>query len=177
MREWLTNLRSRGLNELGVLIRPHPQNAQIWDTVDLSEFGNVTIYPRKGANPIMSDAKADFFDSIAHSSRVVGINTSAQIESAVIGKPVLTVEHPLFAETQRGTLHYHLLVKHGLLLTASDFPEHIVSGHLEFTKRIFHGMDTSFLHLSIEQKAHVATLFAGGKHDDIAQAKRAGTRA
>ena len=125
VREWLTNLRSRGLNELSVLIRPHPQNAQIWDTVDLSEFGNVTIYPRKGANPITSDAKADFFDSIAHSSGVVGINTSAQIESAVIGRPVLTVEHPLFAETQRGTLHYHLLVKHGLLLTASDFPEHI----------------------------------------------------
>jgi hypothetical protein len=124
VRAWLADLRANGFARLGVLIRPHPQNAEVWDRIDLSEFGNVAIYPRAGADPVNAGAKADFFDSIHFSDIVVGINTSAQIEAAVVGRPVMTVEHPLFAETQSGTLHYHLLVKHGLLSVAGGFEEH-----------------------------------------------------
>ena len=37
-----------------------------------------------------ASARADFFDSLAHSAAVVGINTSALLEAAILGKSVLT---------------------------------------------------------------------------------------
>ena len=60
------------------------------------------------------DAVGDFFDSLAYSAAVVGINTSALIESAIAGKNVFTILAPEFRGTQEGTLHFHYLVaEHG----------------------------------------------------------------
>ena len=33
-------------------------------------------------------ARADYFDSIYHCDGVVGVNTSAMVESGIIGRPV-----------------------------------------------------------------------------------------
>src|SRR5690606_23663748 len=92
----------------------------------LSDLPQVAIFPRAGANPTDPASKADYYDSIFHSAAVVGINTSAQIESAIIGRPVLTILAPRFRATQEGTLHFHHLrqVNGGLLQVARDFPAH-----------------------------------------------------
>ena len=60
-----------------------------------------------------------FFDSLAHSAAVVGINTTAMIEAAIVGKSVLTVLAPEFA--QESTLHFHYLLEEngGFLHVAS----------------------------------------------------------
>jgi hypothetical protein len=115
------------LREVGILIRPHPQNAEQWREVDFSSFGNVAIWPRGGANPINAAAKSGFYDSLYHSAAVVGVNTSAQIEAGIVGKTVYTVLDPEFAETQEGTLHFHHLlnVNGGLLHVARDLSEHL----------------------------------------------------
>ncbi len=112
------------LAEAGLLIRPHPQNAEQWRDVDPSAWGNATVWPRAGAQPVDSSSKAGFFDSIHHSLAVVGINTSAQIEAGILGKSVHTVLDPAFATTQEGTLHFqHLLAENGgLLHIAGDLP-------------------------------------------------------
>jgi hypothetical protein len=106
-----------------ILIRPYPQNAHVWDGVDVG----ATIWPREGHYVDDEASAADFYDAIAHSAVVVGINTSALIESAIAGKNVLTVTDPDFAGTQRGTLHYHYLLHEngGFLREAHDFPEHV----------------------------------------------------
>jgi len=108
-------------------VRPHPQNADQWDGADLSGLGPVVVWPPGGAAPSDQQGRNDYFDSIAHSSAVVGINTTAEIESAIIGRRVFSVLAPEFRDTQEGTLHFRHLrdVNGGLMHLAADFPEHL----------------------------------------------------
>jgi len=127
---WLRALRNAPdplLREAGVLVRPHPKRGDQWSDVDFSGFGNVVIWPRAGEMVVDEQAKADFHDSIHHSSAVVGINTSAMIEAGVIGRPVHTVLAPGFWESQEGTLHFRYLreVGGGLLRVGRDMDEHV----------------------------------------------------
>jgi hypothetical protein len=123
--EWLGALRGdERLRDLGVLIRPHPNDTGEWHGVDLARFGNVAVWPPGGAYAITEDARADFFDSLAHSAAVVGINTTAMIEAAIVGRSVLTVLAPDFA--QETTLHFHYLLEEngGFLHVAHSLAEH-----------------------------------------------------
>lgn len=127
VESWLEQIRGAAdpvLRGANVLIRPHPQNAVHWASVDLSHHGPVAIFPQLGANPVTNSSRADFYDSIYHSAAVIGINTSAMIEAAVINRPVLTVQSEKFADTQDGTLHFHHLKNFGLLRTSTSFREH-----------------------------------------------------
>ena len=40
---------------------------------------------------------------------MIGLNTSAFIEAAIVGRPVHTIVVPEFAERQEGTVHFHYL--------------------------------------------------------------------
>ena len=127
--EWLDALRSAGderLRRIGIAVRPHPNDHGRWLDVDLSGFGNVAVWPREGTLPVTDDARADFFDSLAHSAAVVGINTTAMIEAAIVGKSVLTVLAREFA--QESTLHFDYLLEEngGFLHVASSLAEHTV---------------------------------------------------
>jgi hypothetical protein len=128
VRRWLQALRDSGdpvLETIGVVIRPHPQNTAQWIDPDLAPFENVVVWPRGGQHPDVGDAEAVFFDSMAHSTAVVGINTSAQIDAAIVGKPVLTVR--AFSQSQDGTLHFHYLLREngGFVQDAGTLDEHV----------------------------------------------------
>lgn len=126
---WARGLRESAVGELaaaGILIRPHPQNAEHWSSIDVSDLGNVVVWPRQGEHPDSEEARATFYDSIAHSAAVVGINTSALIEATILGKGTYTLLDPEFAATQAGTLHFHYLLHEqgGVLRTADSVDEH-----------------------------------------------------
>jgi hypothetical protein len=125
VRRWLAALRTK-LPEIGVLIRPHPQNASQWAGVDLGD-ANAAVWPREGQQPDAGDARNGYFDSLAHSAAIVGINTSGLIEAGIVGKAVLTVLDPEFAGTQQGTLHFRYLrwENGGLLHVAENLDEHV----------------------------------------------------
>lgn len=128
VRRWIEALRSASaaLAGTGVLIRPHPQWARPWRKVDFSDLKGVAIWPREGANPVDGDSRADYYDSIFHSAAVVGVNTSGQIESAIIGRGVYTLLAPEFRDTQEGTLHFQYLrsVNGGMLHVAETMDDH-----------------------------------------------------
>jgi len=128
LTEWMARLRERGgaLRDAGILIRPHPQGAERWDGLDLSALENVAVWPVGGADPIAPEAKADYFDSIHHCAAVVGVNTTAFIESAVVGRPVLSWLAPGFRDAQEGMLHFRYLLESegGPLTVTSSFEEH-----------------------------------------------------
>jgi hypothetical protein len=113
------------LKDIGILVRPHPARLDEWRGIDLTGYRNVAFW---GAHPVDAQAKADYFDSLYYSAAVVGINTSAFIEAAVVGKPVLTVLLPeISAANQEGTLHFHYLlnVNGGLLRVSRSLDEHV----------------------------------------------------
>jgi hypothetical protein len=131
VRKWLTHLRHSGppaLRDAGVVVRPHPQHADQWDGVNLSdELAPVRIWPRAAAAPADPGSRADYFDSIHYSAAVVGINTSAQLEAGILDRPVFTICAPEFAHAQGGTLHFHHLVQPdgGPVITAATLEEHV----------------------------------------------------
>jgi hypothetical protein len=128
---WLAALRANGsaaVARLGVLIRPHPANARQWRAFDATALDNVALWPPIGVDPNAADFRSDYFDSLHHSAGVVGINTSAQIEAGIVGRPVFTVRAPEFAHAQEGTLHFQYLVGEsgGFVQTAATLDEHVM---------------------------------------------------
>jgi hypothetical protein len=127
VQSWLQAIRSsedERLSRIGIVVRPHPNADQQWQGVELAG-PNAVVWPRTGAHPVAQQARADFFDTLAHSAAVVGINTTAMIEAAILGKTVLTVLVPTFA--QETTLHFHNLKVEsgGFLHVAADLGEHV----------------------------------------------------
>ncbi len=128
VRAWLGRLRGDPvLGRTPVLIRPHPYNTQHWSGVDLSDVPDVAIFPRGGANPVADEDRADYFDSLYHAAAVVGVNTSAMIEAAVVGRPVLTVTDPEFHDSQLETMHFHYLLPEngGFVRAAPSITAHL----------------------------------------------------
>jgi hypothetical protein len=128
VRRWVGVLRQAGdgLADAGVLVRPHPKRPLDWVDADLSDLPDVVVFPEHGHAPTDDESKADYFDSIYHSEAVVGLNTSAMIEAAVVGRPVLTILDPEFERVQGGTLHFRYLLEvgGGLLRVAHTLEEH-----------------------------------------------------
>jgi hypothetical protein len=130
VRRWVQALResaSPALQEVGVLVRPHPQHNEQWERFNPRGLANFTIYPAAGAAPVDAASKVDYFDSIYHSQAVVGVNTTAEIESAIVGRRVFGVLAPEFRDTQEGTLHFHHLRRSGggLVHVAESLPDHL----------------------------------------------------
>jgi hypothetical protein len=124
---WIEALRASPdplLRDLGVLVRPHPERLKEWTGIDLSRYGNVAFH---GRNPIDGSAKDDYFDSLYHSRAVVGLVTSAFLEAAIVGRPVLTFTLPEYRMHQEEMIHFRYLleVAGGVLQTAGDIPTHL----------------------------------------------------
>ena len=135
VRRWIEAIRAAAdpaLREVPILVRPHPSRLKEWSGVSLDGLGPVSLW---GANPIDAEAKADYFESLYYSAAVAGLNTSAFLEAAIVGRPVYTVLLPEYRENQEGTLHfpYLLNVGGGLLHAARS-----LEAHLEDLSRALH---------------------------------------
>jgi len=155
---WIESIRESGVEALrnaGVLVRPHPARRHEWAAVDTGRFENVAIY---GAMPADEEARNDYFDSLYFSAAVAGLNTSAFLEAAIVGRPVHVILPPEFHDNQEGTLHFDYLrtVGGGLVHAARDFSAHhrqlldSLEGRLDGHKPAFvrafirpHGLDVA----------------------------------
>jgi hypothetical protein len=139
---WIRALRAAdtpGVREAAVLVRPHPRgDMRGLDGSELRNARDVVVWPSQGANPVDTDSRNDYFDSLFHSAAAVGINTSAQIEAGIVGRQVYSIRAPEYATTQEGTLHFHYLLNEhgGLLHMASTFEDHTraLAGALQRTE-------------------------------------------
>ena len=76
----------------------------------------------------LSDVEIDeFHDTLLACDAVVGVNTTAMIEAAIVGRPVLTVRDAAFAHSQQETLHFQYLVddSEGCAQVARSLDEHV----------------------------------------------------
>lgn len=126
-RRWIEELRAAPqLQDVGVLLRPHPKRGGDWSAAAFDGLDNVAVWPRQQDQmPIDAERRADFFDSIFHSVGVFGLNTSAMIEAAVVGRPVHTILAPEFADSQQRVVHFDYLrsAGGGILTVAESFDE------------------------------------------------------
>ena len=127
VRRWIEALRASAdptLRDIGVLVRPHPERMKEWTSDSLEGLSNVAFC---GRNPIDAAAKNDYFDSLYYSSAVVGLVTSAFLEAAIVGRPVLTFTLPQYRMHQGEMIHFRYLmeVEGGLLHRAPDLETHL----------------------------------------------------
>ncbi|MGH9346750.1 MAG: hypothetical protein ACRD26_05730 [Vicinamibacterales bacterium] len=127
VRRWIDALRRSSdarVRNLGVLVRPHPERLKEWAGVSLDGLENVAFH---GRNPIDPASKHDYFDSLYYSSAVVGLVTSAFLEAAIVGRPVLTFTLPEYRMHQEEMIHFQYLmnVEGGLLHLAPDLETHL----------------------------------------------------
>ena len=127
VKRWIAALRSSNdpaLRDCAILVRPHPQRMPEWREVDLSGFEGVSLW---GSNPVDAQARADYFDSLYYARAVVGLNTSALIEAAIVDRPVHTIVDPGYWQNQTGTLHFRYLAdpEFGFLRVAASLDEHV----------------------------------------------------
>ena len=123
VRQWIAAIRQDpALAACGILVRPHPANAEPWETVELTSVGNAAVWKE----PPKIQADPGLYDSLHHCAAVTGLNTSAMIEAGILGKSVHTIETTEFAGGQDQTLHFHYLLARngGLVEVAADLREH-----------------------------------------------------
>jgi hypothetical protein len=129
--EWATAVRA-AIPSLQVLVRPHPENPFGHAEEAIIALAGVIVHPRAGENPVTNARRAAYFDSLWHAAAIVGVNTSALVEGALIGRPVLTLLSDRYRATQEGTLHFdHLLPERGGPLHVSK----TVVDHVEALER------------------------------------------
>ena len=127
---WLDALRAHHdsvVSGVGVLVRPHPGRTETWQDVDLSAYGNAVLFPRDPGFPTTMQEKSDYFDSIYHSTAVVGLNTSAMLEAAIVRRPVFTILVPEFEKYQMDKPHFRYLreIAGGVVHASHGLAEHI----------------------------------------------------
>lgn len=140
VERWIGELRrstDARLAGCSVLVRPHPAGTKGWHTdprsvvrwPGLADKAS-TSRPFADAHTIvmnspMQNADQVLYDTVFHSAAVVGLNTSAEIEAAIVGRPVFTIIDP-DARGQRGTLHFHYLLEQngGHVQLAESFDDH-----------------------------------------------------
>jgi hypothetical protein len=126
---WIASIRhshDARLRDMPILVRPHPQRAAEWTAdllADVSRMKDVVLW---GSNPVDAESRADYFDSMFHAAAVVGLNTSALVESAIVDRPVFTILLPEFRDSQEGTFHFHYLLDSadGFLNASRSLDEH-----------------------------------------------------
>lgn len=147
---WLRALRASDdpqLRHAGVLIRPYPSKVgRLWvDDEPLRGEENVAVWPRAGAETTTDRARRDYFDSLYYAAAVVGVNTSALIEAAIVGRRTYSFTLPELHGGQAGTLHFRYLLSEngGPLTLAGTLEEHVhqlasaLAGQDEDTTRAF----------------------------------------
>lgn len=118
VREAFTALSTtEGTRDLQMVVRPHPLNADVWDDF---EHQDMAVFPRGGERPDVEGPRQDYFDTMAHSAAIAGVNTTAFLEAAVADRPCLSIvsERHRTGQAQRG--HFQHLVRGGFIETVPD---------------------------------------------------------
>lgn len=137
---WIAELRQStdpALAGCSVIVRPHPAGGEGWHGQDRTDLRWPSVGEKATVSKLATDARtvvmsspmqnADrvLYDTISHSTAIVGLNTSAEIEAAIVGRPVFTIVDP-GAGGQQGTLHFQYLLREngGHVELARDFDQH-----------------------------------------------------
>ncbi|MBM3779094.1 MAG: FkbM family methyltransferase [Acidimicrobiia bacterium] len=127
VEQWIASVRSSAspvLRAANLIVRPHPDVALLsketpadpvrWP--DLPDIGGAVARPFADPRAVVlttpyTVAQA-FYECLSHADAVVGLNTSAALESAIAGRPVFTFTADRSrASGQTRTLHFHYLLE------------------------------------------------------------------
>jgi hypothetical protein len=118
--ELLDRWLARRPPEVQVIVRPHPGAAD--------EPAWAAWRPPPGiVMPPLHRRPQNLYDQLFAADAVVALNTSAELEAAIVGRPVLTIGAGDLAPGQEGSVHYRYLLadEGGFVETAETLDEHL----------------------------------------------------
>lgn len=123
---WASHLRQSHdphVRDVAILLRPHPSRIGEWSSNEWRSVGNVVMF---GGPPVDDQGREDYFDSLYYSAAVVGITTTAFLDAAVVGRPVMSFYADDLVPEHEASLHFQYLVdaERGLLTMANSLEEH-----------------------------------------------------
>jgi hypothetical protein len=121
---WLAAVRGSpepAVRAANVIFRPHPRRRNYWKDWQERDADGVAMstWPRVQGDQTL-------YDELSYAVAAVGLNTSAEIEAAILGKPVLTFDGGALAPGQAGSLHFQYLLREqgGPVEHAADLDAH-----------------------------------------------------
>jgi FkbM family methyltransferase len=140
IEQWIRAVRSTpDLKQVNILIKTHPDLNRRWNKAGEriaweTRGGTLRLrkdkpfnFPRVVAVRTPFSAAQLLYECVFHSSAVVGLNTSAELEAGIVGRPVLTITVPDdYADGQQSTLHFRYLLdsEGGYVQTAPNLDTH-----------------------------------------------------
>ena len=143
IRRWLAAVRSAASDTLrgcNVVVRPHPDIPTLSDEIEFERhrWAAVPEMDARVGRPF-GDARAvvlrtsfkeptGLYEALAHSTVVVGLNTTAELEAGIVGRPVFTIQPDAGTDDgPRPTVHFHYLTREqgGFVSAASSLEEHV----------------------------------------------------
>ncbi|MBI4888574.1 MAG: FkbM family methyltransferase, partial [Acidobacteria bacterium] len=143
VRRWIAGVRSAAaepLRSANIIVRPHPDIGLLpgSEPTENRKIGHPDALRVRIARPFDDPAALvlrtslatphGLFESIFHSAAVVGLNTTAELEAGIVGRPVFTVlAEGAEVDGQQTTLHFHYLLKErgGFVSVGRTFADHL----------------------------------------------------
>ena len=112
-----------------LIVRPHGANADQFKNIN----PEIKIIPSKGGLPDTDLSKQLMVETIKYSDFSIGINTTAMIDSIILGTPCIAIVKEEFKFNQVDTPHFNKVRKEGIFIEAQNEKE-IVSKIVQFDK-------------------------------------------
>ena len=111
-------------------MRPHGANTDQFENINK----NIKLIPEKGELPDTDLSKKLMVETIKHSDFTIGINTTAMIDSIILGTPCVSLVKKEFKYNQVDTPHFNKAQKEGIFIEAKNVQE-IINKIVEFNKK------------------------------------------
>ena len=103
-----------------------PRTRHSGSDADHAHLDQVALWRTEDTEPATEQAKNEYFDTVHHARAVVGLNSTSLIETAIIGRPALSMLTPEYAPSQEGTMHFELIAgPDGMLIVGRSWEEHL----------------------------------------------------
>jgi hypothetical protein len=129
--------------DANVLVCPHP-GLNGWEPGWADHVGS---HPGVGVSDVSVKGGQGLYDDLCHADAVVALNTSAELEASILGKPVHTFAAGSLAPGQQGTLHFYNVLEDrgGFVRFAADLEEHVRDLERSLVGDVDHGAIRRFV--------------------------------
>ena len=105
-----------------LLVRPYPAMNHLWNDIRIP---NTSVWPSKGEWPDIPAARQNLFHTLYFSAGAIGVNTTAMLEAAVVGRPCISILTDEYRRAQADRAHFQQMLRGDFLETPRS-PEEAV---------------------------------------------------
>ena len=103
-------------NNIDLVVRPHGANYEQFRKLK----DDINVIPKNGDLPDTKESKELMISTIKNSIATIGINTTAMVDSLILGTKCFAITKPEFYKNQLATYHFKTILDYDLLITTDS---------------------------------------------------------